>query len=140
MPSSQPSQTPNGGSGSSFSPLLISAGETNLEFNYIDSDGDIWLPDEHFGGGATSFTSKSIIRTQDDILFQKQRYGIGMVYSIPVPPGEYKVTLYMTEMSLKFFGIASIRYPHGGIRYSREFGYGCFVRANAVCRYLSRRT
>ena len=87
-------------------PILISAGELNSSFIYTDVNGDTWSHDKYFNGtGSTSFLPREVVWTDDDILFQKQRYGSDMKYSIPLPLGDYKVSLYLTEMTNRYSGM-----------------------------------
>ena len=84
-------------------PLLINAGEDNPTATFVDSNGDAWQPDQYFSGPSDiSYVSKNVVKTEDDIIYQKQRFGDQMKYSIPVPPGEYRVSLYLTEMDSRY--------------------------------------
>jgi glucose/arabinose dehydrogenase len=84
-------------------PLQISSGETNPAYTYTDKKtGTVWLPDKYYGGsGSSSIVVADVVKTLDDPIFQRQRFGSNVRYAIPVPPGAYKVTLYMAEMSLE---------------------------------------
>jgi hypothetical protein len=86
-------------------PLLVSAGETDPAFVYTDASGAIWGYDQYYSGtGATSNVVAEVVKTVDDRLFQRQRFGIDLRYSLPTGNGKYKVTLYMAEMTLKYAG------------------------------------
>jgi Malectin domain len=77
------------------SPLLINCGGPS----YTDSLNRVWLADQYFGSGTTVFSTGSPIdNTVDDILYQSERYGISMTYSIPRPAGLYTVTLHFAEI------------------------------------------
>jgi glucose/arabinose dehydrogenase len=86
-------------------PLLMSSGEIDPAFTFTDSKGAIWGYDRYNGGtGSPSNVVAEVVKTTDDPIFQKQRFGTTLGYSIPAPRGTYKVTLYMAEMSLQFTG------------------------------------
>jgi Malectin domain len=51
-----------------------------------------------FQGGSTFTTTAAIAGTTDDRLYQTSRYG-NFSYAIPVPNGDYLVTLKFTEVS-----------------------------------------
>jgi hypothetical protein len=87
-------------------PLLMSAGETDPTFSYTDSKGAIWGYDRYYGGTGTpsNLAAVEVVKTNDDRLYQKQRFGTTMQYSIPAPPGDYRVTLYLAELTLPYAG------------------------------------
>lgn len=71
---------------------------------YIDTDGNEWEGDRpyavgEFGylGGQTSSTNDPIARTDDDQLFQTERYGL-QAYQFNVPTGEYQVKLLLADI------------------------------------------
>jgi hypothetical protein len=113
MPSSSPSKMPSSLLSSSPStlpvafPLRMSVGETDPGFSFTDASGAVWGYDRYYGStGASSNVFVGVVKTVDDILFQKQRFGNNLQYSIaPVQPGKYKVTLYMAEMTFLFAGV-----------------------------------
>jgi Malectin domain len=77
------------------SPLLINCGGES----YTDSLNRVWVADQYFNEGTKVFnTSNPIANTEDDILYQSERYGISMTYSIPRPAGLYTVTLHFAEI------------------------------------------
>jgi hypothetical protein len=83
----------------------MSAGETNPLFSFTDSKGAIWGYDRYnVGTGTASDVVAQVVKTDDDLIFQKQRFGSTLRYAIPVPSGSYKVTLYMAEMSIQYAG------------------------------------
>jgi Malectin domain len=85
----------------------MSVGETDPGFSFTDASGAVWGYDRYYGStGASSNVFVGVVKTVDDILFQKQRFGNNLQYSIaPVQPGKYKVTLYMAEMTFLFAGV-----------------------------------
>ena len=99
-PSSRPSPT------TEQFPLLISAGETNPSFGFVDSYNGFWTSDAYFTGLSTpaAHVARKVSQTFDDSIFRTQRHGTNIQYAIPVPSGEYKVTLFMAEMSLRRAG------------------------------------
>ena len=50
-----------------------------------------------FSGGNTYSTTTAIAATEDDLLYQSERYG-NFSYNIPVKNGEYEVTLKFAEI------------------------------------------
>jgi hypothetical protein len=77
--------------------LLVNAGGGE----YTDSNGDVWSADFGFNTGSKSSTSVAISGTEDDALFQTQRWdgktGEELKYSFDVPNGNYVVNLYFAE-------------------------------------------
>ena len=64
---------------------------------YTASDGTAYEADTNFVGGSTYSTSEAIGGTQDDPLYQTERYG-DFTYSVPVTNGTYEVTLQFAEI------------------------------------------
>ncbi len=64
---------------------------------YIDTTGTIYQADNSFIGGKTSQETVAIAETEDDPLYQTERYG-NFSYAIPVPNGDYMVTLRFAEI------------------------------------------
>jgi hypothetical protein len=73
--------------------------------NYVDAKGIVYNADTLYLGGRTSKSSAAISGTADDTLYQTERYG-DFSYSIPMPNGEYLVTLKFSET---FFSAAGKR-------------------------------
>lgn len=100
--SGQPSSTPSAIQTASASipimdPIRINAGGGN----YIDSNGLLWDADNYYNVGR-KYTARgvAIAGTIDDSIFQSERYHTGstaLVYDIPVPNGDYKVTCFWAE-------------------------------------------
>jgi hypothetical protein len=69
---------------------------------YTDSNGDVWSADFGFNTGNKSSSSVGINDTEDDVLFQTQRWdsnsGEELKYSFDVPNGDYVVNLYFAEV------------------------------------------
>ncbi|UOQ69697.1 malectin (plasmid) [Hymenobacter volaticus] len=53
--------------------------------------------DQFFAGGSDFATDQPIAGTEDDALYQTERYG-NFVYSLPVPNGPYTVKLHFAEL------------------------------------------
>ncbi|UOQ69497.1 malectin domain-containing carbohydrate-binding protein [Hymenobacter volaticus] len=53
--------------------------------------------DQFFAGGSDFVTDQPIAGTQDDALYQSERYG-SFLYSLPVPNGTYTVKLHFAEL------------------------------------------
>ena len=68
----------------SFETILINAGGDAV----VDFLGRKWIADTYFTGGiAYGDSSKEIVDSQDDYLYETERYGT-FSYEIPVPPSE----------------------------------------------------
>ena len=69
---------------------------------YTDGNGNVWSTDFGYNTGNTSTKSVSISDTDDDLLFQTQRWdsatGEELKYSLNVPNGDYVVNLYFAEV------------------------------------------
>ncbi len=65
---------------------------------YTSTDGTEYIADQYFNGGTTYSTSVAISGTEDDALYQTERYGEGATYSIPVENGTYEVTVMFAEL------------------------------------------
>ena len=65
---------------------------------YTDGDGHVWAADTWYTGGerATRYARMRVRGTQDPALYQSQRWG-AFSYAIPVPAGDYRVTLKFAE-------------------------------------------
>jgi hypothetical protein len=64
---------------------------------YVDTNGTVYMADTNFSGGKTYRTVKSIGGTQEETVYQSERYG-DFSYDIPVPNGNYIVTLKFAEI------------------------------------------
>jgi malectin (di-glucose binding ER protein) len=64
---------------------------------YVGTDGTVYQADTGFSGGTTYTRAVAIAGTEDDVLYQSERYG-NFAYAIPVPNGEYIVTLKFAEI------------------------------------------
>lgn len=74
--------------------LLINAGgsETN------DHHSKTYLEDQYFLSGSIFKTTQQIANTEDDALFQSERWAKDLEYSIPLANGSYQVTLNFAEI------------------------------------------
>jgi hypothetical protein len=73
--------------------------------SYTDTDGNTWEADNYFTGGTVpgSLPSTTVAGTEDDALYQTERYGEGsnadpLTYSFDVENGWYTVNLHLAEM------------------------------------------
>ncbi|WP_435345838.1 malectin domain-containing carbohydrate-binding protein [Haloarchaeobius sp. HRN-SO-5] len=71
--------------------------------NYTAVDGTEYVSDASFGGSfsgsaGTSSTTWAIGNTEDDTLYQTERYGDPLSYAMPVDDGTYNVTLQFAEI------------------------------------------
>lgn len=65
---------------------------------YKSDDGVNFSADTNFNGGGTYKTGDAISRTTDDVLYQSERFGGTFGYIIPLPNGDYEVTLMFAEI------------------------------------------
>ena len=63
---------------------------------YSDLAGAIYKADANYSGGSAGTTSVPIAGTSDDLLYQTERWGASS-YSIPMPNGNYTLTLKFAE-------------------------------------------
>jgi len=62
------------------------------------TEGDfLYMADQYFDGGRTFSRNAEIAGTDDDALYQSERFG-QFSYSVPLEPGEYLVTLQFAEI------------------------------------------
>lgn len=64
---------------------------------YTDKTGVVYQADTFYSGGGTYKTASPIGGTEDDALYQTERYG-NFIYKIPLPNGNYNVTLKLAEI------------------------------------------
>ncbi len=65
---------------------------------YTDSKGQVWDADHSFNSGAVYSTTAPISRTVDPKLYQNQRGGSAVIYSFPLPNGNYTVNVLLAEI------------------------------------------
>ncbi|MGH2350967.1 MAG: malectin domain-containing carbohydrate-binding protein, partial [Chloroflexota bacterium] len=85
-----PTATPEPGA---FSPVRLNAGGGA----YMGADGRSWAADSGFSGGLTYAVTAPISDTNDDTLYQTERYGT-FSYTLPALNGSYTVTLKFAEI------------------------------------------
>jgi hypothetical protein len=71
---------------------------------YTATDGTAYQADTNFTGGSTYSESSEIGETEDDTLYQTERYGDPFSYTVGVENGTYEVTLQFAEI---FQGVSS---------------------------------
>lgn len=64
--------------------------------SYLASDGVIYQADHYFVSGQTVIRDASINGTEDDTLYQSERYGT-FGYAVPLADGDYTLTLMFSE-------------------------------------------
>jgi hypothetical protein len=113
----------------SFTPIFINAGSTK---SYTDSVGNVWLADRDFSGGKTfTAATTTIAGTSDSTLYLTQRYGV-FTYSIPVPNGNYSVTLKLAETWATAAGMRVFSMQAEGATVLSNLDIFAEVGANAV--------
>ncbi|MEC4983286.1 MAG: malectin domain-containing carbohydrate-binding protein [Oscillatoria sp. PMC 1068.18] len=73
---------------------LINAGGSN----YTDTTNHNWTADQNFTGGKTYSNNSAISGTDNDALFQSERYGKDFSYDFAVANGDYQVKLNFAEI------------------------------------------
>jgi|GEM_PF-619615 len=75
--------------------LRIEAGGTT---SYTDTAGNLWIADTYStgGGGSTNYGNIAIANTNDDRIYQTERWG-STGYAVPVTNGSYTVNLHFAE-------------------------------------------
>ncbi len=94
------------GSGGSGANILLNAGGPA----YVDSFGREWQSDSgFFTSGVSKVASEAVNDTIDDALYQNWRESSGsssrVVYSVPLPNGDYQIYLHFAEMASKNFKV-----------------------------------
>jgi hypothetical protein len=85
---------------------------------YTDKEGRTWAADSYSRGGQLIMRTEPIGNIDDPELLHGERYG-NLTYSIPVPAGRYRLTLYFAE---SWFGATQV--AGGGVG-SRVFDILC---------------
>ncbi len=65
--------------------------------------GTTFQADDFFANGGAFDNNNEIAGTEDDLLFQTERFNANLTYNVPVQNGTYSVTLYFAEL---FFGVS----------------------------------
>ncbi|MGV3661367.1 MAG: malectin domain-containing carbohydrate-binding protein [Prosthecobacter sp.] len=86
-------------------PVLASFGVNCGGAAHTGADGVPYVADQYFLGGSTSSTSTSVSGTSDQPLYQSQRTGPAIDYSVPVRNGAYKVTLKFANLNANGAGV-----------------------------------
>ncbi|MGL1936358.1 MAG: glycoside hydrolase family 3 C-terminal domain-containing protein [Fibrobacterales bacterium] len=63
---------------------------------FTDDNGIVYEADNNYSGGKTASTTKAISGTQNDNLYQTERWGAS-TYAIPATPGEYRIEFLFAE-------------------------------------------
>ncbi len=77
--------------------------------DYLSTDGILYSADAYYTSGQTAVRYSNINGTEDDSLYQSERYG-AFNYAVPLPDGNYTVTLmfsetYWTSSSTRVFDV-----------------------------------
>jgi len=65
---------------------------------YTDGSGIVYSADAHYVGGSIYSNAVAIEGTEDDVLYQTERFGSSFSYAVPLPNGTYQVTLQFAEI------------------------------------------
>jgi len=89
------------------SPVAVQRIDLGALLPYTDGAGHVWQPDRAYspgswgweGNGAVYTTTTAIAATDDDVLYQSERWWIGRgSYRVDLPNGDYKVWLHLAEI------------------------------------------
>lgn len=72
--------------------------------DYTDVNGNLWQADAYFDGGQIFTTTADIFQTEDDALYQTERWNQNLSYDIPIDNGNYSVNLHFAEIYFDDFG------------------------------------
>jgi len=97
-----PTPTPSPSPSASPIQILINSGGPA----YTDTTGQVWSADTYYTNGQTAKYTTPVTGTSDPTLYQTERYAPTLNYHIPVPNGNYEVTLYYAE---NYFGASGKR-------------------------------
>jgi len=89
-----------GGGGSTTGNLTVPFRVNVGGSKYTDKNGNVWLADTDFSGGATDdqAAGKAIAGTSAPTIYQDERYGKTFSYSLPVANGTYNLQLDFAEI------------------------------------------
>jgi hypothetical protein len=104
---------------------------------YTDAAGNTWSADTGFNTGtAASFGSQAIAGTDDDVLYQTERWDDGaspeMQYSFTVPNGAYQVKLHFAENAFSATGVRVFSVDMEGTRQITDLDVFATVGAHAA--------
>ena len=72
--------------------------------DYVDTSGNLWQADAYYDGGQVFTTTADILQTEDDTLYQTERWNQDLSYDVPVENGTYSVDLHFAEIYFDDFG------------------------------------
>jgi len=79
----------------------ITTSENNINAGgpQVTTSGVTWSADQYFSGTSGAYQNAvPIAGTNDDVLYQSERYGTNFTYNIPVDSGTYTVNLHFAEI------------------------------------------
>jgi Malectin domain len=96
VPVKAPTKAPIITAPSATTPILINCGGDD----YTDSTGRRWMKDQFFNAGSGLYCNlgQSIANSFIDPIYQCERNGVDLTYSIPVSTGSYDVVLHFAEL------------------------------------------
>ncbi|MDZ8056324.1 MAG: malectin domain-containing carbohydrate-binding protein [Aulosira sp. ZfuVER01] len=72
--------------------------DTGATKTYTDTKGQVWQADNYFVGTTSVYsTTAPIGKTEDDAIYQSDRFAKNLAYQIPVANGNYTVNLHFSE-------------------------------------------
>ncbi|HEX7896079.1 MAG TPA: malectin domain-containing carbohydrate-binding protein [Terriglobales bacterium] len=80
---------------------------------YYSNNSQWWSSDTYFRGGQLSGSEEPASDTDDPELYETERWG-HFSYAIPVPPGEYKLTLRFIERGVQHTNSAAVETGEAG--------------------------
>jgi outer membrane biosynthesis protein TonB len=104
-------------------PIYINCGGPEVQY-----DGTVWMADKYFLSGNLHSTSDDIDGTDNDKIYQTERWGQTLAYQIPILDGVYDILLHLAEIYLnkpdeRIFGVqVQDTSPIQGIDIFKEVG------------------
>jgi glucose/arabinose dehydrogenase len=86
--------------------------DTGATKSYTDTKGLVWSADQYFVGTSKTYsTTAPIGKTEDDAVYQTDRYSKNLSYQIPLANGNYAVNLhfvenYWTDFNKRIFNVS----------------------------------
>jgi len=100
---------------------------------YYSNDSRWWSPDAYFKGGQISASHEPALGTDDPEFYETERWG-HFSYAIPVPPGQYTLTLHFIEHHA---GPESADVPQSGEAGLQERVFNVFCNGKTVLSKLN---
>lgn len=125
--------------------IQSNTGAFNLRVNiggsasYVDVLGNTWEPEQQYSpgsfgyiGGNVDLIPKPIGNTQDDVIYQSERYGLS-AFKADIPPGQYTIVMHFSESFMQSAGLRVFSVNIEGVPVLVNFD----IFAEAGARYVA---